>query len=183
MIRPKHAKTLTLATLALTLALPALLWSSGVEASSSDGNHDAILRKARRIAADLDTPEEAWAAGYRPDPECVPGMGVHWLHFGLFDTRLEPNRPEGLLFMPDSADLSDPAGDAFLGIEYLVVTEGTAHNSTRTSPVLMGQRLQGPMPGHFPGMPWHVDLHVYLIEGAESTEDFPPFHPAVTCPS
>ncbi len=149
--------------------------------------HSLILAQARTVAADLDTPEKALAAGYVPLPECVPGMGVHWLHMpgspdSYFDGTFDATKPEGLLFLPDDANLSDTSGDKFLGLEYLVVTEGSAMNTTETVPRFEGVAFNGPMEGHGPGMPWHADLHIYLADGIVSGPGFSPTSSGITCP-
>lgn len=144
--------------------------------------HGRIMAKARDVAPALDTAQEAWDAGYRPDSFCIPGMGVHWIHFGRFDTTLDPDAPEVVLFEPATNDTGPNGTNRFLGIEYVVITQGTEHNTTATVPEYDGIPLLGPMPGHFPGMPWHAELHVYLAEGAESTEAFDENAEGVTCP-
>lgn len=155
--------------------------------TAEEQRHETIMVKARALAPDLDTTEEAFAAGYRPDTLCVPKMGVHWIHKpgesdSYFDPTLDVDHPEVILFEPDTENLSDIAGDQFLGIEYVVVTEGLPTNTTATVPRLYDEPLDGPMPGHFPGMPWHTELHVYLVEGSPSAVGFPGDNEAVACP-
>ncbi len=142
---------------------------------------DAMMAKANEVAADLNTPEKARAAGYVPDQYCIPGMGVHWINFDLLDTELDEDQPEVLMFLPDDANMSDTAGDKFLGIEYVVVTEGTDMNTTETVPSLYGMPFEGPMPGHTPEMPWHAELHVYLADDL-THEMHHGDHPDVECP-
>jgi hypothetical protein len=148
-----------------------------------DTDHGKLMAHADRIAADLNTPEKALAAGYTPDEYCIPGMGVHWINFALFDTNLDPEMPEVVLFLPDSSDMNDTAGDKFLGIEYVVVVEGTPNNSTSAGPSLMNIPLQGPMAGHSPGMPWHKELHIYLADDIRSGADFDHENTRIVCPA
>jgi hypothetical protein len=158
-------------------------------ASEEEVRHAAIMKKARAVAEMLKTPELALAAGYHPEMECVPNMGVHWLHKPgqagsyLNNTSIHPDYPEILMFEPDTADLSNTTGDRFVGLEYLLFTEGTSYNSTATLPKLMGEPLDGPMPGHFPGMPWHAELHIYLMPESPSPIGFPGFNEGVKCPA
>lgn len=168
--------------------LIAMLFAAGCtqEAQESTGP-EAIMEKARALAPDLDTPEKARAAGYEPDRFCIPGMGVHWIHQGgrpgsHMDTTIDLDKPEVVLFLPDTADMTDTAGDRFLGIEYVVLTEGTPMNTTATVPSIHGVKLVGPMEGHGPGMPWHAELHVYLAEGLESGPDFAESNSGIVCP-
>lgn len=175
-------------------AVAALLLAGCLGAGDGDGEltreekHDRIMTMAEDVAADLDTPSEAKAAGYVPDKHCIPGMGVHYIHKpgqndSYIDTTLDLDHPEVVVFEPQNANLSDTSDHEFRAIEYLVVTEGTDMNSTETKPRVMGVPMDGPMPGHTPNMPWHVDFHVYLADGYESGPDFPPDQPEkITCP-
>lgn len=170
---------------ALAVALLGVSFAGCLEGGdgSPDDPHAAIMEAAREAAKDIDTIEEAQAAGYQPDRFCIPGMGVHWINPSLVDTELDPAKPEVVLFEPSTANFTDPDANRFLAVEYLVVTEGTEHNTTATVPELLGQKLVGPMPGHTPEMPWHAELHVYLAEGIESGPDFAESRPGeITCP-
>jgi hypothetical protein len=171
------------------LATALVILASGCTAplSPEEKRHQEIMAKARIVAASVDTAEKAWNLGYRPDTECVPGMGVHWIHKpgqsdSYFDTTLDEDHPEVILFKPATTNFRDLASQTFAGIEYVVVTEGTSMNTTATVPKLRGVPLVGPMPGHFPGMPYHAELHIYLLPGSESGKGFEPMNPAVTCP-
>ncbi|HVM45792.1 MAG TPA: hypothetical protein VM582_07625 [Candidatus Thermoplasmatota archaeon] len=126
------------------------------------------------VAVSLDTPEKARAAGYAPDPNCVPRMGAHWMKRGALDDRLDVQEPEAVLFDGDGR---------FVGLEYVVVTEGRATNTSATVPTLLGVKLSDPMPGHFPGMPWHAELHVYLAPEVPRERAFEPFQDSVRCPT
>lgn len=161
---------------------------NGSEELTREERHEQIMTKASEVAADLDTVEEAQAAGYVPDEFCVPGMGVHWLHKpgqdgSYLDAEFNEDQPEVVIFLSEDENFTDPDSNQFLGIEYLVFTEGTDMNSTETKPDFMGVPFHGPMPGHSPEMPWHVDFHIYLAEGFESGPDFPAEQPdKIECP-
>lgn len=144
--------------------------------------HTLVLDNARLVAKDIDTPAEALAAGYVPEPFCVPGMGVHWVLDEALDGELDPDVPEVVLFRPVGPGILQDDPEAFLGIEHVVDVEGTAFNATDTGPYLFGIPLDGPMAGHGPGMPWHKELHIYLAEGLESGADFPSTQPGIECP-
>ena len=154
---------------------------------SSEERHAEIMDHAEEVSSGIDTVEEAREAGYEPDRFCVPGMGVHWLHQpgqegSSLDAELSEDEPEAILFEPENENFTDPDANRFVGIEYIVFTEGTDMNSTDTKPDFMGAEMEGPMPGHTPEMPWHVDFHVYLAEDVRSTPDFEPTNPSITCP-
>ena len=145
-----------------------------------------VMAKAMELAALYPNAQAAWDAGYRPDTFCIPGMGNHWIHMpgqpeSYFDTMLEEDKPEVLLFQPADAS-GNWTNDTLVGVEWVVVTQGTEMNTTETVPQLYGVPFHGPMPGHFPGMPWHAELHVYIGEHAHSDESLPEMHDAVVCP-
>ncbi|MEU4036181.1 hypothetical protein [Streptomyces collinus] len=100
------------------------------------------------------------------------GMGFHYFnesHFGSLD----PKRPAALLY--------EDAGHGtrrLVGVEWVVPVTGK--NMKR--PRLFGQDFQGPMPGHYPGMPTHYDLHVWLYKKNPSGL-FAQWNPRVTCPA
>lgn len=173
--------------LSLTLVLAgctSLGGEDGAQGQTDDhmDGMEALMATARAAAEGLDTPEKALAAGYVPDKHCIPGMGVHWINPDLFDTEVDEDKPEVLMFLPQDADMSDWEGATFLGIEYVVVTEGTDMNSTDAVPSLHGMPFEGPMAGHTPEMPWHAELHVYLADDLVEHGMHHGEHPAVECP-
>lgn len=102
------------------------------------------------------------------------GMGVHFLNLQLIDQKLDPAKPQVLIY--------EPVGDRLrlAAAEWFVPTEvaGTAH------PAIFGQELQGPMEGHVPLQPvglHHYDLHVWLWK-VNPAGVFSPTNPAVKCP-
>jgi hypothetical protein len=46
-------------------------------------------------------------------------------------------------------------------VEYVVEDADQSLSTDSDRPSLFGHRFDGPMPGHFPGMPVHYDLHVW----------------------
>lgn len=118
------------------------------------------LAQARAATAAFQNPDRAIAAGYIPTDVCVsvPGlgtMGQHWVNPSLLTNDrddLDPRKPQALLYVP-AAD----GGVRLVAIEYIVFTGGDPR-----TPRLFGQRFDGPMPGHEPGMGEHWDLHVWL---------------------
>lgn len=88
--------------------------------------------------------------------EYPPGaMGVHFLNPANIGPKLDPSKPQVLIY--------EPVGDKLVlaGAEWFVpvaVSGGTA-------PTIFGQTLAGPMDGHMPIMPTtlrHYDLHVWF---------------------
>jgi len=48
------------------------------------------------------------------------------------------------------------------------------------APTIFGQMMNGPMPGHEPGMPWHYDFHVWLWQ-ANPNGIFEEYNPNIRC--
>lgn len=159
-------------TLVSALALPA---SAPAHASDQNPLADPLLVAAYSATAQYRYAPLAVADGYQPHlclarPE--GGMGFHYFnesHFGSLD----PHEPGGLLY--------EDAGHGtrrLVGVEWVVPVTG--RNMQR--PRLFGQNFQGPMPGHYPGMPTHYDLHVWLYKKNPSGL-FAQWNPDVKCPS
>ena len=45
---------------------------------------------------------------------------------------------------------------------------------------VLGQTFDGPMPGHNPQMPWHYDLHAWVVE-SNPAGTFSMFNPSISC--
>ena len=84
-----------------------------------------------------------------------PGaMGVHFLNPALIGPKLDPMKPQVLLYewVGDRLQLT--------GAEWFMPAQ-----LSKTAPMIHGQSLQGPMEGHEPVLPkelHHWDLHVWL---------------------
>jgi hypothetical protein len=82
------------------------------------------------------------------------GMGVHFLNPALIGPKLDPMKPQILVY--------EPVGDRLqlVAAEWFVPTA-----VSKTAPTLFGQKLDGPMEGHAPILPTelhHWDIHVWL---------------------
>ena len=88
--------------------------------------------------------------------EYPPGaMGVHFLNPGNIGPKLDPSKPQVLIYEPVGDKLVLSAAEWFMPAE---IAGGAA-------PSIFGQTLAGPMDGHEPIMPAslrHYDLHVWL---------------------
>jgi len=88
--------------------------------------------------------------------EYPPGaMGVHLLNPANIGPKLDPTKPQVLIY--------EPAGDKLVlaGAEWFVPVQAAGG----VVPTIFGQTLAGPMDGHEPIMPTslrHYDLHVWL---------------------
>jgi hypothetical protein len=85
-----------------------------------------------------------------------PGaMGVHFLNTANIGPKLDPAKPQVLIYEPVGGKLKLVAAEWFMPV---AVAGGKA-------PSIFGQTLSGPMKGHEPIMPaelTHYDLHVWL---------------------
>ncbi|HKT60799.1 MAG TPA: hypothetical protein VJQ46_12180 [Gemmatimonadales bacterium] len=102
------------------------------------------------------------------------GMGVHFLNLQTIGPKLDPAKPQVLIYEPHGDRLQLAAA------EWFVPTEVAAG----TRPSIFGQELQGPMEGHEPLQPkglHHYDLHVWLWK-ENPAGVFSPTNPAVKCP-
>jgi hypothetical protein len=140
----------------------------------------ASLEEARRATRKYADVTRALEAGYVPLSQCeetaTGAMGIHFGNLELFDDRLDPARPELLLYLPSTDGLE------LVAVEYFIdaaVAEG--------HPTLFDRPLDGPMYGHLPlqeelqeGL--HYDLHVWLFEWAPNPAGmFAPYNPDHRC--
>lgn len=169
--------------LALTLLAVPLAGCTSDEAPADEAGPRSLTDAVRQASGWIDTPREARAAGYEPAAFCVPGEGVHWIDEALVDTRIDPFTPEVVLFQPTRSDVTDPDHQRFVGVEYVAVTEGTAHNRSGNPPTVQGVPMDGPYPGRGPDGRWHAVLHVYVADGIPSDPSFSAQHDAIDCPA
>jgi hypothetical protein len=102
------------------------------------------------------------------------GMGVHFLNLQSIGPKLDPARPQVLIYEQEGGRLRLAAAEWFMPTE---VAAGVR-------PTIFGQELQGPMEGHEPLQPkglHHYDLHVWLWKDNPAGM-FSPTNPAVKCP-
>lgn len=102
------------------------------------------------------------------------GMGVHFLNMANVGPKLDPAKPQVLIY--------EPVGDKLrlVAAEWFMPTEVAAGKA----PSIFGQELGGPMEGHQPLMPaglHHYDLHVWLWKNNPAGV-FSPTNPALKCP-
>lgn len=106
-------------------------------------------------------------------PYPVGGMGIHFLNTHLISPKLDPMRPQILLYEPDGDKLR------LVGAEWFVPLA----TGIKERPQIFGQPFDGPMEGHEPFMPrelHHYDLHVWLWK-ANPNGLFSPTNLAVKC--
>lgn len=158
----------------MVLALLGPLTALAATGDVTDADTSQQLAAVRQATAKYLDVSQALADGYLPDTECavLPGVGAMGFHY--FNPRLgsdlavDPLAPEVLLYAPSGTGLR------LVGVEYFVPNVGQTH------PTLFGHAFDGPMPGHFPGMPEHYDLHVWLWQ-ANPNGVFAQWNPTVRC--
>lgn len=156
-----------------TLAIVGML---SVPGSASAKRGEAGLGAVRAFTDQYHSEAAAVADGFQPTDECVPGMGYHYLNISRIDDRLQPNRPESLLY----ASTAD-GGRELAGAEWLVIDRDQDLSTDDDRPSLFGHDFDGPMPGHVPGMPIHYDLHAYAWV-TNRAGAFATWNATMTCP-
>jgi hypothetical protein len=127
-----------------------------------------------------------------PPPGLTGTMGIHAVNADLVrDPAIDPLRPEIMLYLPNAS-----GKHKLIGVEYFAVALAKTKDGPRpwfkqappplgfagSAPVVLGRRLDGPMAGHNPTMPWHYDLHVWLWAN-NPAGTFAPFNPGLSCRS
>ncbi|GGW80124.1 hypothetical protein GCM10010503_67020 [Streptomyces lucensis JCM 4490] len=170
MIARRLAGTALALVSALTVSAPASAHAGGRDAAVDRQLGTAYAATARYKYLPLATD-----AGYEPHL-CLErpqgGMGFHYFNESLFGS-LDPARPAGLLY-----EATGKGGRRLVGVEWVVPVTG--RNMKR--PHLFGQAFQGPMAGHYPGMPTHYDLHAWLYK-KNPDGLFRQWNPRVKCPA
>ncbi|HEV7388193.1 MAG TPA: hypothetical protein VGN73_06265 [Gemmatimonadaceae bacterium] len=159
---------LLLAVAVATIALPSA--SRAQAASIASVSLSPELEAARTALAKYSDPIVAVRDGYLSTLACVdfpeavtdgpvsypPGaMGVHFLNAANIGPKLDPTKPQILIY--------EPVGDKLVlaGAEWFV----PAQVAGSTPPTIFGHALAGPMDGHEPIIPAslrHYDLHVWF---------------------
>lgn len=177
---------------AFALALFLALYTTSVTFAASLGPWQDV----KAATAPYHSLAQAVAAGYSIDGEpCVVspdgGMGIHAVNRSLAgDLTIDPLRPEILLYEPDA-----DGALKLVGVEYFEVALANSDEGPipwfganepdagwfNPAPSVLGQKFDGPMPGHNPFMPWHYDQHIWLWTDSPAGM-FAIWNPAVSCP-
>lgn len=182
--------------LVAALALVAILGTLTVGAvAAGDGALPSELRAVRAAVARYHSYDQALAAGYSAAGEpCVSSpagtMGFHAVNPAFLQSgAIDPLQPPILLYVP-----RDDGSLKLVAVEYFAVALANTENGPapwfaaeapplgffNAAPSLFGQTFDGPMAGHNPTMPWHYDLHAWVVEENPSGV-FAQFNPALSC--
>lgn len=159
-----------------TVVMASTTLATGAGAERAGRSADAGLRAVRAWTERHQSETAAVADGYQRTDDCVPAMGYHYVDVSRIDGKFERIRPEALLYAP-AAD----GGRVLAGAEWIVVDRDQDVTTDDDRPSLFGHPFDGPMPGHFPGMPVHYDLHAYAWVD-NPAGGFAPWNSAITCP-
>jgi hypothetical protein len=170
----------------LVTAAAASLALSAVPAPAADGPADSKtvrdLTTAYLASVKYLDEKVALADGYVPhqcssDPAGHGSMGYHYFNESRYGS-LDPAKPSALLF-EDGKD----GKRKLAGVEWIVLDSDQNMKTTKDRPSMFGgHKFDGPMPGHYPGMPIHYDLHVWLWKHNPSGL-FNRWNPRVKCPA
>ena len=154
----------------LSVAAALLLAPSAFAQAKSASGMTPELQSVKAALSKYTDPIVAVRDGYFSTVACIdfpkganegsitypPGaMGVHFLNMANVGPKLDPAKPQVLIYEPVGDKLVLTAAEWFMPEE---AAGGTA-------PTIFGQTLYGPMDGHEPIMPAalrHYDLHVWL---------------------
>jgi hypothetical protein len=154
------------AVAALLVAVPST--SRGQMKSATPATAD--LDAARAALAKYTDPIAAVRDGYFSTVACIDfpeattdgpveypagAMGVHFLNASYIGPKLDPTKPQILIYEPVGGKL------VLAGAEWFVPLQVAGN----TPPSIFGRQLAGPMDGHEPIIPAslrHYDLHVWL---------------------
>ncbi len=149
--------------------------------TNTNTNTNRAFAEVRQATAKYHNVDRALQDGYVRVSDCVevPGvgaMGYHYLNRALAkDPAIDPRKPEQLLYAPKPG-----GGLRLVGVEYFKVDADQDSSTDDDRPTVAGIPLEGPMPGHGPGMPVHYDLHVWLWKH-NPNGTFAQFNPNVNC--
>lgn len=155
-------------------------------ASAHPDKDESPFEKVRKATEKYHDEARAVADGYERTNQCVPRMGYHYIHPKLFAKAMDhknpaepdPQKPPALIYAPDGS-----GGRTLIAVEYFALDRDQNVNThNRKIPALFGRAFDGPMAGHFPGMPVHYDLHAYIWT-TNPNGTLAPENPRVTCPT
>lgn len=184
-LRPRKA-VLTCAV-AVSIGLAGIAPAHAVDGPAPDLRNKQAMRDmatAIRVTAKYVDEQEALKDGYVPhgmacmtNPFGVGTMGYHYVkqeYWGLLD----PSKPTALLYSSEK----DKDGRRKLQTVEWMFTDGDQDlKTTNDRPSMFGLPFDGPMPGHWTGMPKHYDLHLWAYEKNPAGR-FHNWNPALTCP-
>ncbi len=176
-----------LASALISAALLATLVVTGATAHDRERGPGRDLAAVRAATARFQDVNVAIAAGYGQPPapaplhECISSfdgtgaMGYHFINGSLLDTKLDPRKPEVLVYAPDRRGKLH-----LVALEYVVFQQPWMDAHGSKMPTLFHQMFMSTGEPNRYDIPAFFSLHVWLWKHNPSGL-FAPFNPAVSC--
>lgn len=188
---PRPAAAILSAVLLAGLAVSSVSAVGSHPGGSGPGYGTDLVRQfadALQGTKNFQDPKAAVKAGYGLPPapaplhECISSfddtgaMGFHYINGDLLDTKVDPRKPEALVYAPDTHGRLH-----LVALEYVVFqAPWIAKYGTKKMPELFGQMFMSTgEPNRF-DIPAFFSLHLWLYKGNPAGL-FAPFNPAVSC--
>jgi hypothetical protein len=181
-----NGKIRRVATALLGASMLAGLLVSGASAHGHQRFHGQ-LGQANRATERFKDVNAAIAAGYGQPPapaplhECISSldgtgaMGFHFINGSLLDAKVDPRKPEALVYAPDGQ-----GGLRLVALEYVVFQADWEAAHHKKMPKLFHEMFMStPEPNRFE-IPAFFSLHVWMYKDNPSGL-FEPFNPDVSC--
>ncbi|WP_328789230.1 MULTISPECIES: hypothetical protein [unclassified Streptomyces] len=184
---PDVRKAALVITAAVSLGLATVVPAHGVEGPAPDPRNGQAMRDmATAIAVTAKYADERAALrdGYVPhgsecmtNPFGVGAMGYHYVKQANWGSK-DPARPTALLY---SKDKGRNGLRKLETVEWMATDRDQDLKTSDDRPSMFGLPFDGPMPGHWAGMPKHYDLHMWAYKENPAGR-FHNWNPALTCP-
>ncbi|APU41627.1 MULTISPECIES: hypothetical protein [unclassified Streptomyces] len=180
-------KSVVTCAAAVTLGLTAVAPAQAVEGPAPDPRNAKAMRDmatAMAATARYADEREALKDGYVPkgaecmtNPFGVGAMNYHYVKQANWGS-MDPARPTALLYSREK----DKNGRRRLEtVEWMATDRDQDLKTADDRPSMFGLPFDGPMPGHWAGMPKHYDLHMWAYKKNPAGR-FHNWNPALTCP-
>ncbi|MET9853404.1 hypothetical protein ABZY57_10705 [Streptomyces sp. NPDC006450] len=183
----RSLKTVLACAAAVSLALAAVAPAHGVEGPAPDPRDPKAMRDmatAIAVTARYADERQALRDGYVPhgtecmsNPFGVGSMGYHYVKQANWGST-DPSRPTALLY---STEKNKNGRRKLQAVEWMATDRDQDLKTTDDRPSMFGLPFDGPMPGHWAGMPKHYDLHMWAY-AKNPAGRFHNWNPALTCP-
>jgi hypothetical protein len=180
----EHGRAMKLASASAAMITGAVLVVHLGGVASGETSQQRLERqveRVRQVSGAYHNEALATVGGFEREDVCVAspdgGMGYHYVNRDRFDSVVNKDQPEALLYAKGPGDTR-----VLTGVEYIKVDADQDLSTDDDRPSLFGRPFAGPMPGHGPGMPVHYDLHMWVWL-ANPDGMFAEWNPRVTCPS
>ncbi|MEU3723731.1 hypothetical protein [Streptomyces sp. NPDC031705] len=185
---PRSPKALLACAVAgASLLLAALPPAQAVEGPAPDPRNPQAMRDmatAIAVTAKYVDEQQALKDGYVPhgqecmtNPFGVGTMGYHYVKESNWGST-DPARPTALLY----STAKDRHGRRKLQtVEWMSADRDQDLKTTDDRPTMFGLPFDGPMPGHWAGMPKHYDLHMWAYRENPAGR-FHNWNPGLSCP-